>query len=248
MNWTRNCSPKLSGEHFISETVLSIINPKTLRVSGAAWIPPDETRDVPPRALQANILCNRHNDAAWSALDAMAGKFFRALAQIYDDLGRRSLSRRAIWHLFSGEELELWLLKTILGFFHSGVLTKDGRKIGEIQTIMNAAIEEAYFTGRFREPCGMYVLKTGVVSAQRGSLHFASLSDEHDRRIVGCRLTIMGLVITLFTDPNMLGREKFTANHSYRPDYLFYRNGRRRHSMVLTWPPRRSRRAVEFRR
>jgi hypothetical protein len=73
----------------------------------------------------------------------MAGRFFRALAELFDDLGRRTLSRKPIWHLFSGEELELWLLKTILGFFHAGVLSKDGRKIGDVQTVMNPAIETA---------------------------------------------------------------------------------------------------------
>jgi hypothetical protein len=168
------------------------------------------------------------------------------LAEIYDDLGRRTLSRKPIWRLFGGEELELWLLKTVLGFFHAGVLSKDGRKIGDVQTIMNPAIEEAYRTGRLVHPCGMYVLKDVVMLAQRGSLEFASLSDEHDERIVGCRLTIMGLVTTFFTDPNMLDRDLFTANHSYRPDYLFYRNDRRRHSVVLTWPARQRRRAVEY--
>jgi hypothetical protein len=176
----------------------------------------------------------------------MAGRFFRALAELYDDLGRRTLSRKPVWHLFSGEELELWLLKTILGFFHAGVLSKGGRKIGDVQTVMNPAIEAAYRTGRLMEPCGIYVLKDVTLLGQRGSLDFTSLSDECDERIVGCRLTMMGLIMTLFTDPNMLNRHLFTANHSYRPDYLFFRNSRRRHSVVLTWPTRRSRRAVMF--
>ena len=144
------------------------------------------------------------------------------------------------------KKLELWLLKTILGFFHAGVLSKDGRKIGDVQTVMNPAIEAAHSTAHLIEPCGIYVLKDVTLLAQRGSLDFASLSDERDERIVGCRLTMMGLVMTLFTDPNMLNRHLFTANHSYRPDYLFFRNSRRRHSVVLTWPTRRSRRAVMF--
>jgi hypothetical protein len=244
MNWTRNCSPAISGEHLISETVLSILNPTALRIAGLEW-QKGETRDLPIKALRANVLCVRRN-SAWSQLDAMAGRFFRALAELYDDLGRRTLSRKPIWHLFSGEELELWLLKTILGFFHAGVLSKDGRKIGDVQTVMNPAIEAAHSTARLIEPCGIYVLKDVTLLAQRGSLDFASLSDERDERIVGCRLTMMGLVMTLFTDPNMLNRHLFTANHSYRPDYLFFRNSRRRHSVVLTWPTRRSRRAVMF--
>jgi hypothetical protein len=200
---------------------------------------------LPISALRANVLCVRHN-SAWSQLDAMAGRFFRALAELYDDLGRRTLSRKPIWHLFSGEELELWLLKTILGFFHAGVLTKGGKKIRDVQTIMNPAIEAAYRTGRLEEPCGIYVLKDVTLAAQRGRLEFESLSDERDARIVGCRFSMMGLVMTLFTDPNMLNRHLLTVNHSYRPDYLFFRNSRRHHSVVLTWPTRQSRHAVMF--
>jgi hypothetical protein len=246
MNWTSNCSRTISGEHFISESVLSIVSPtKSVRVSGTAWIPPGQTQDLPLEALQAKILCTRHN-SAFSRLDTMAGKFFRAIADISEDLSRRTLSRRSIWHLFSGEELELWLLKTILGFFHAGVLSKDGRKIREVQKIMNPAIEAAYRTGRLVEPCGMYVLKSGSASAQRGVLEFAALSDEGDERVVGCGLVMLGVRATFFTDANIVNQDLFTVNHSYRPDYLFYQNERRHHSIVLTWPPPRPGRAVKF--
>jgi len=126
MGWTRNCSHTISSEHFISENVLSILNPKSVRISGAAWMPPRQSLDLPLTGLQANILCTRHNSAL-SPLDTMAGKLFRAVDGIYDNLGRGGLSRRSIWQLFSGEELELWLLKTVLGFFHANVLSQNGR-------------------------------------------------------------------------------------------------------------------------
>jgi hypothetical protein len=244
MGWTRNCSHTISSEHFTSENVLSILNPKSVRISGAAWTK-GQTRDLPLKALQAKILCTRHNSAL-SPLDTMAGKFFRAVNGIYDDLSRRTLSRKSMWHLFSGEELELWLLKTILGFFHANVLSQHGRKIAEVQEIMNPTIETAFSTGHLAEPCGMYVQKNATTLVQRGVLDFMSLSDERGERVVGCRLTVLGLTMTLFTDPKMSNRDLFTRDHSYRPDYLFYQGERRRHSIVLTWPPRRSRRAVVF--
>jgi hypothetical protein len=246
MNWTNNCSPKISGEHFISETVLEILNPKSLRIGGLAWIPVGETRDLPLQALKANVLCERHN-SAWSQLDQMAGQFFRALREVYDDLMRPSLSRKPIWHLFSGEELELWLLKSILGLFHADVLTKAGSKIADVQTIMNSAIEAAYANSGLMEPCGLYIFKAGTTAAELGKLEFTSLSDEHDERVVGCRLAMMGLVATLITDPHMRNRQLFEERESYRPDYLLYHNHRRHHSIVLTWPIRRPfRRAVDF--
>jgi hypothetical protein len=247
MKWTNDCTSTISGEHIISETVLSILNPKSLLIGGVAWIPEGETRDLPLNALmKANVLCQRHN-SAWSPLDQMAGKFFRALREIYDDLDRRSLSRKPIWHLFSGEELELWLLKTSLGFFYAGVLSKDGTKISDVQTIMNPAIEEAYRTGRLVEPCGMYERKSGTIASQLGRLEFAALSEESGERMVGCRLSMMGLATTLITDPHMTNRDRFEEHQSYRPDYLFLRNDRRRHSIVLTWPKGRPfRRAVDY--
>jgi hypothetical protein len=199
MGWTRNCSDTISGEHFISESVLSILNPKSVRISGAAWTK-GQTQNLPLKALQANILCTRHNSAL-SPLDTMAGKLFRAVNEIYGDLSRRTLSRKSMWHLFSGEELELWLLKTILGFFHANVLSQHGRKIAEVQKIMNRTIEKAYSTGHLPEPCGMYVQQNATTLVQRGVLDFMSLSDERGERVVGCGLTIVGIATTFYYGP-----------------------------------------------
>jgi SEC-C motif len=96
LNWTRNCSEKLSREHFISGAVLKLINPTALRISGTSWIPQGETRDLSLNALQAKVLCDRHN-SAFSPLDEMAGRFFGTLAAYYDDLSRRSLSSKGNW-------------------------------------------------------------------------------------------------------------------------------------------------------
>jgi hypothetical protein len=78
MNWTGDCSTTTSGEHFISRTVLSILNPQKLRIGGVSWLPKGQTKDLPLDALRANVLCGRHN-SAWSGLDTMAGKFFRGV-------------------------------------------------------------------------------------------------------------------------------------------------------------------------
>ena len=94
MGWTRDCSQMISREHFISKTVLSILNPESVRISGATWIPTGQSLDLPLTGLQANILCTRHNSAL-SPLDTTAGKLFRAVDGIYDNLGRRRLSLKS---------------------------------------------------------------------------------------------------------------------------------------------------------
>src|SRR5579863_4127161 len=57
---TRNCSTKVTGEHVVSRTVLASIG-TTIRVGGAVWLPPGETRDIRVQNLTSNILCDRHN-------------------------------------------------------------------------------------------------------------------------------------------------------------------------------------------
>jgi hypothetical protein len=40
MNWTRNCFSGLTREHFVSESVLTLIGDKYVSVTGAPWLPP----------------------------------------------------------------------------------------------------------------------------------------------------------------------------------------------------------------
>jgi hypothetical protein len=149
--------------------------------------------------------------------------------------------------LFSGEELELWLLKTVMGGFFSGYLGKDGKRISETQTIMNEWIECAFRTGFLIPPSGMYVLmRADNHVAHRDNIDFQSLSEDTDRRVVGCRLTFMGLVITFFLDPAMSNREAFTVDHAFQPAYLTYRNKRREHFIVLTWPKQERQLGVRY--
>jgi hypothetical protein len=79
-----------------------------------------------------------------SPLDTAAVEFFGALKSIYGDLGNyKTLSRKHQCWLLSGEELELWLLKTAFGLFHSGNVSKDRKKLCDVQNI-NAGMMEAF--------------------------------------------------------------------------------------------------------
>ena len=96
---TANCSDKLSGEHYISKTVLESIG-STIRMEGVTWLPPGTSKVIGLNALTAKILCQRHNSAL-SPLDTEAGQFFRQLQTIDNDSRRKSLSRRGSIALFS---------------------------------------------------------------------------------------------------------------------------------------------------
>ena len=74
----RDCSSKLSREHWISHGVLrSFSVDGRLYISGAPWLDGAQVR-LPTNALGANVLCTRHNNAL-SQLDMMAANLFRVL-------------------------------------------------------------------------------------------------------------------------------------------------------------------------
>ena len=123
---TGNCSQGLTGEHYVSKTVLKTIG-EDIAIDGMPWLKPGEQRIVSVQSLTANLLCERHNNAL-SPLDAEAGQLSRCLKDIHDDLGKRSLSRRRSSHLISGEMIELWMLKVTAGICLS-FASRDGVKL-----------------------------------------------------------------------------------------------------------------------
>jgi hypothetical protein len=244
MNWTRNCSVGFSREHFISQSVLKLIGDKHVAVNGVPWLPKGETRALPINELVARrILCERHN-AAMSPLDTAAGKFFSAIKSIYDDLGNnRTLSRKRQWWLVSGEELELWLLKTAFGLYHSGNVARDRKKLCDVQSI-NTALMQA-FQGEFvSRPCGIYVMKEEDSSVYTSRLDFQPLADDRNEKMAGLRLRFFGVCLLVLTDPAILYHGTFLAGLVYRPSYILFRNRRRTHTIALTWPQNSVRNAV----
>ena len=108
-----DCSSKRSREHYISESLLRLLNQNNaLRVSGLAWLE-DNEKILPPGALASTILCDRHN-AVLSPLDAIAVRLFQA----FDEDGAGASGKRILC-LFSGHDLERWLLKIMCGVAYS---------------------------------------------------------------------------------------------------------------------------------
>lgn len=90
-----------------------------LKVRGMPWWP-GEAKPITPDHLTARILCQRHNSAL-SPLDAAAERAFRALGDAIAHASRKSLARRTLHFMLSGEALELWSMKTMAGVAASGI-------------------------------------------------------------------------------------------------------------------------------
>lgn len=105
-----DCSSKISREHFVSANLLHALSAEGgLHLGGLRWQAPAQLTRLPPRALASNILCERHNSAL-SPLDSIADRLFRS----FDERSAAASGLRVL-HLFSGHDVERWLLKVLCG-------------------------------------------------------------------------------------------------------------------------------------
>lgn len=105
------CSNKISGEHYVSESVLLAIAPDGfIAVAGHSWQTPNSFQGIGVKGLQSNILCTHHNSKL-SDLDQEAKKFVERL--ISSNRPGEALDNLTEEEDFDGEKIERWLLKTL---------------------------------------------------------------------------------------------------------------------------------------
>jgi hypothetical protein len=121
---THTCNPKLSGEHLISEGALKVLAEKQVEVSGFSWLK-GEKKILGFAALKGNILCRAHNSAL-SPIDAIGARFFSAIQKCGTSIDGSHLS-----FLFSGHDVERWLLRTVAALAVSKNFSIDGAQLDD---------------------------------------------------------------------------------------------------------------------
>lgn len=102
------CDEKLSGEHYVSESVLKLFGP-TVNVTGFVFA----AKEVGTGSLKAKMLCKAHNEML-SPLDATSVRLFGNLVEFVRTLtGRGSTNPRLF--LLNGDDVEHALLKVLCG-------------------------------------------------------------------------------------------------------------------------------------
>jgi hypothetical protein len=140
---SRDCSSKLTSEHWLSASVLKALEPVT--ISGAAWQAGGQ-QSLPVTALGANVLCERHNGAL-SRLDTTAGQVFHVLRDYQGDLRAQSDPHGPEFALFDGLTLERWLLKLFWGGAAARVFGTDS---GPITSLSDTVPPEDLVAALFR--------------------------------------------------------------------------------------------------
>jgi hypothetical protein len=181
-----DCSAKakISREHYVSKSLLKVLDDNGgLHVSGFRWQPDDNKKPISPKALASRMLCERHNSSL-SRVDDIAVRLFQAMDEKDAAHGGRFL------YLFSGHDIERWLLKILCGLMRSKSLSF----AKEIDASIPPEWLRVLFGQRdFLDGCGLYVrAAAGHYFEGPYGLKFQPITNRY--RITGLGIWICSLI------------------------------------------------------
>ena len=166
-----NCSEKLSREHYVSASVLSLLGDEH-RLSNVNWVPPGERSDpLPVGALASKILCERHNSAL-SPLDGHARVFFSELMRGLSD-HPEPLHRKVS---VNADAIEKWFLKACCGALASGNLREGGRRV--VKKPPCSWLDILFGDAPFPAGTGLHIRHAGMIPFQGYSIGPVYIGDE----------------------------------------------------------------------
>ena len=202
----------------------------TIQVEGFPWLENDQTKRLPTKRLESNILCKPHNEAL-SELDATAKKFFLSIDRIDKSYGRVHEPDKNMGFRFNGNDIERWMLKVLCGVVYSG---NSASQLGRITAWKPNLqwLQILFGEARFPKHWGLYV---------QGNIHHRSVINREFALapISNERLGVYGSVTVLnekkfvlvMTLPPANKENTILAGYVYRPNEL--RMGRGKHKKVI---------------
>jgi|SRR4028118_6704 hypothetical protein len=149
---TKKCSTKITREHFISHNILKeLVYKRGVKITGVPWMDYETWKVLPTESLASKIFCENHNKAL-SDLDAQMGRFFRTILDFDEDFNRDAPKEELA--VFSGEDIEKWMLKTVCAMVASSQLATPGQK-NDVQ-LKKEWVDILYNNHSWPEHWGMY--------------------------------------------------------------------------------------------
>lgn len=242
---TMDCDGVLTREHVLSKAILRQLDGIVL--SGMPWQQPGESAQVGINAATAKILCARHN-SSMSALDDVAGRFFKRLQWIYAQTDvKHARASKPTATIFSGETLERWMLKALLGAFYGKHVAKHGRPMLQTNELNLDRALRSLLNNCWEPEAGLYIhaQASTVISVHRGVV-MTPLHHRATGNVVGLQLNFAGLDFFVGFDTSQLDARDDPAGWTYRPSELRFQIHGREHVLFLTWPLGTKERAIRF--
>ena len=226
LNWTDDCNSKISGDHFVSKSVLKILGGQKIKISTRDF---EREHSLDSSSLKTKKLCQRHNSAL-SPIDSEAARFFAAFAAIHGALAGLGESQKL--YFFSGIDIERWMIKTLLMVYYA----KLSNVTPETHTLPIHA--KKMFHLDLGSPYGVYIL-TEEVTGEMGQFRTEDSTSVQihtsGRTVVGVTIILGGFPIKLLFhgDPRKFGIQK---NHAYRPKNLIFFKGEDVYCISMAYP------------
>lgn len=215
-----DCDATPSREHYVSAALLEHLHSLGgLRVTGLPW-QTEALYELPPAAYVARILCTRHNSAL-SPLDSIAKRLFDAFHEDPTTLRGPHL------FLFSGHDIERWLLKVLCGMAAS-----DNLSIPVDTAIPVEWIQTLFGERDFSDGQGLYVCKQLAHTFEGSGVSIRPIGTS--TRVTGLAVTFSGYEM-LFSMVRIAARTFEKRAFVYRPFELHTIGTTFEKSLVLSW-------------
>ena len=229
----RDCSQKLSREHYVSASVLRLLGEEHT-VSNARWLPPGQ--HSPPLCvgdLGSRILCERHNSVL-SSLDASAEVFFAELLRALSEPVHGTSPQRVS---ADGDLLELWVLKACCGAIASGSLIDDGNTL--VRDLPRAWLNILFSRTPWEEGTGLHIGQAPM-TPYRG-YEMGPMYLDQSRTLGGGGIEFAGVLLFVLLES---GVEKRIIEQStgqvipliYRPGAITIESPKQKTEIELRWP------------
>lgn len=171
---------------------------RSVEVVGMPWQRQGEMKRLQPSNLTANILCDRHNTSL-SPLDAAASSFFDRVTQAFAYIDGKSLSRKPRFFLVSGDGLERWAMKTLLGMYYGGIAAMDGVQMRNNVPFNDGFAIQSILGAPLATPLGTY-LPLDVGQPLLNRIGLAILTGKSTGNVVGLRVMMRALAFDFIAD------------------------------------------------
>jgi hypothetical protein len=220
----QNCSIKISKEHFISVALLKQIHVnKIVKVAGLKWQQKETLNEVPLARLASSILCERHNNAL-SPLDEHMGLFSQTIGEFDADLQLSDSAEASEQRNFSGDDIERWMVKCLLGLTVSKNLNTSKLQ-PECVDLLFANID-------WPDGWGLYFSELNAKPVHHSdSFLIETKVDPTRRQVIAADFFIRGVPFTLCLDKH----DSLVNLGIYRPEAIVFRNGQCEKVLVLSW-------------
>lgn len=218
--YLNDCDAKMSGEHYISESVLKLAG-GAVRVSGFPWQRPNTHSDIGIGSLKSQILCKHHNEIL-SPLDGEGLKFVKGLKRTYSELSeRQELSETTI--SINAELLELWFLKVFIGCL----------VVSGLKDIPKTWIDCLFQKIELPDDFDLYFpMKLGLTKWEFSLIKMDSI-DNLNGHIAGAKFIIGGLPLLLTFGPPV--SSKFGFNYLHRPSGIVFGINDKKKGIQFNW-------------